>query len=236
MTTIIGIEAKKDNSVILASDLSATRTSWTPRGDIAYRRQTKEEAQKINVNQSRTVALASAGTVDKDYLDFLEGVVKGDINIEQAIKDGEFRELADMNLKRWEGRLPNDDISSFLTAVRFNRNPQLYTCWPLGKIEQRPFTAIGSGSEYALQHLTRYGEHIYRGMGLTDCLDITVAGLDEASRDIYTAGLDLVVVTPDQIYEFGSDIKSAIDSAKKRTISRIKKSFSKAKVKESNEQ
>ena len=222
MTTLIGIEAKKDNSVILASDLSATRTSWTPRGDVAYRKQTKEEAQKIDVNKNRTVALASAGLVDKNYLDFLGGVLNGDIDIEKAIKEGNFQELAEMNIKRWEGRFPNDDVSSFLTAVRFNGSPQLYTCWPLGRVENRDFTSIGSGSEYALQHLMKYGEQIYRGMRLTDCLDIAVTGLQEASRDIYTAGLDLVVVAPDQIYEFGSDIKNAIDAAKTRSIKKIK--------------
>lgn len=227
MTTIIGIEAKKDRSVILASDLSATRTRWAPQGDVAYRKQTREEAQKINVDNKGYVAVATSGTIDMSYIDFLEKVIAGEINLEEVIKNENFPEFKKLNEDRWQGRVPDDNINSLLMAARYSGESHLYSCWPLGKVDQRPFTAIGSGSEYALEHLTRYGEQIYRGLPLVDCVDLAVSGLQEASRDIYTAGLDLVVVTPDKIHMFGGDIKRAVDTAKRRTINRIKRNFSK---------
>lgn len=225
MTTIIGIEAKKDNSVILASDLSATRTHWSPQGDVVYRRQTKEETQKIDVNYDGRVAFATAGRIDKEYLDFLESLLQGEIDIPEIISTKDFKQLKELNVSRWEGKVPEGNMTSFLMATRFE-DPGLYTCWPLGKVEPRKFTAIGSGDEYALDYLMKYGERIHRGLPLTECIDLAVNGLQEASRDIYTAGLDLVVVSPDKIHEFGSDIKEAIESAKDRTIKKIKKSFS----------
>lgn len=227
MTTIVGIEAKNSNKgIILASDLSATKTDWTPRGDVAYRRQTKSDTQKIHVNRNGDVALSTAGVIDKKYFDFLEAVLRGDIDIKKVIERESFPEFSELNLNRWDGKFPDDEnINSLILATRFGE-PKLYTCWPLGKVEERNVTSIGSGSSYALQFLSKQSENIYRGLPIPRCIELAVSSLDEAAQDIYTGGLDLVVVTNDGIREFGADIKNAIDSSKRRVIQKIKKSFS----------
>lgn len=54
-------------------------------------------------------------------------------------------------------------------------------------------------------------------------LDLAHSSLEEASQDLYTGGLDVIVVTPREIVEFGSEIKSEIDEAKTKSISRLKR-------------
>jgi len=226
MTTIIGIEAKNGNrGAILASDLSATKTQWSPEGDVAYRRQTKTEFQKICVNNDRTVALCLAGSVDKQYFSFLKEVLEGRIDIQKVVKTGSFPEFLGLNMDRWEGRIPNQEGNSMLMATRFG-DPKLYTCWPLGKVEQRDFTAIGSGSDYALQYLADHRQPLYMGLPIARGIDLAVESLDKAAQDIYTAGLDLVVVTSDRIHEFGRGIKTAVEIARIKKIKQIKGKFS----------
>ncbi len=226
MTTIVGIDAKKDKSIILASDLTGTRTNWTPRGDVAYRRQTKVDYNKIHSNDD--LAIATSGIIDESYFKFLEELLNGTIDFKNHTETGVFPQMAQINLERWEGRRPTDDLTGSLIALK-DENPKLYTCWPLGKVERRDFTSIGSGSDYALEFLVQYHEDLVRGVSLNQGIDLAVKGLEEASKDIYTGGLDLTVVQKDNIQRFGPEIKDALNNAQKRVLKKIKDSFYKTK-------
>ncbi len=46
--------------------------------------------------------------------------------------------------------------------------------------------------------------------------------LDQASQDLYTGGLDLVVVKREGIYDLGEDIRSNINIARGRAIGKAK--------------
>lgn len=224
MTTLVGIVSEKDGlAVILASDLSGTRSFWTPNGDVAYRRQTKQETQKIYVDDKGEVAIGMSGVLDTAYREFLSDLLGGEIDIKKSTANGAFTELLNLNLGRWEGRVPDTGNSnSLLIATRFNNKPMLYTCFPLGRMEERHWTAIGSGSEYALEHMGKSDKLVPKRLELNDALDLVVKSLDEASRDIYTGGLDLVIVRPKRIYQFGDRIKESLEESKKRTIESIK--------------
>lgn len=223
MTTLIGMKVEKGKeAVILASDLSRTQTRWSAEGDVAYRQQTRSEGQKIYVDDKREIALCMSGNFDQFYIDFLSRVLNGNIDVKKAITKGYFSEFLDLNLKRWEGRVPDSKyMNGLLLATRFDK-PTLYTCWPLGRIEERVCTSIGSGSEYALAHISKQGKLIPKRLTLEEGIDLSIASLDEASQDIYTGGLDLVVVTQEGIKEFGNGITNAIKSAKKEIIQKIK--------------
>lgn len=228
MTTLVGIKANKGRKgIILASDLSGTISQWKPEGDVAYREQTKFESQKLYTDDKREVALGMTGIFDKAYSDFLSKILKGDIDIKKAASDGFFKEFENLNLKRWGGKLPaTDEMNSLLVASRFDKQLGMYSCYPLGIIEPRDYISIGSGSKYAFEHIAEQKKLIPEYITLDEAVDLAVEGLEKASKDLYTGGLDLVVMTEEGIKEFGKEIKESMEKAKKDTIEKIKKDIS----------
>lgn len=223
MTTLVGLVAGNGKkAVILGSDVSRTETQWKPQGDIAYKQQTRLEGQKIYVDDKEEAALCMSGSFDRAYQDLLCKILSGEINVKESIEKGGMQELLSMHLNRWEGRVPNEDsINGLLLATRYNNTPMLHTCWPLGKVEQRAWTSIGSGSNYAIEYIGRSGKLIPERVGMEEGIKLVVGALDRASQDIYTGGLDLVVLTEDKIYKFGEEIKNALARAKETKIKSI---------------
>ena len=118
MTTLVGIKASKEKEgVILASDLSRTRTEWKPQGNIAFKQQTKHEGQKIYVDNKREIAICMSGVLDSIYMDLLSDVLDNKINLEKAIKDEFFEELLKTNLRRWGGYIPNNEFRNAIYGV-----------------------------------------------------------------------------------------------------------------------
>ena len=226
MTTLVGIKAEKGNpGIILGSDMNQTRTSWDAQGDFAQRRQTKSEVQKIYVNNNNTAAICMAGAVDSAYASFLYDFLESKFDLEKITKEGFFGDILKLNLDRWEGKIPNlDRLSGFLLATRYNE-PKLYSCWPLGAVEERSYTSVGSGSNFALDYLDSFNMRIPKGISIEDGIDLAVGSLDKASQDIYTGGLDLIVLTKDKILDLGSKIRENINSARLNSIEEAKKSI-----------
>ncbi|MFH1209921.1 MAG: hypothetical protein V1663_03985 [archaeon] len=230
MTTLIGIKAEKgDHGIILASDLSGTTTTWTPQGDVAYRKQTRQEHQKIYVNKDRTAAICTSGVFDQPYIDFLSQIIEGGIDLKEAIKKEFFSELERLNVSRWNGLSPSEDMNGLLVAVRYEE-PSLYTCWPMGKVQERPWTSIGSGSDYVLDYIRKQGRLIPYDVSLEDNIDLVVASLDRASQDIYTGGLNFVIIKENGIFEFGDHIRSDLNLARDSIISNIKERLKLTKI------
>jgi 20S proteasome alpha/beta subunit len=226
MTTLIGIKAEKEKKgVILGSDISRTQTHWESQGDIAYRQQKRTEGQKIYIDKSGNSAICMTGVFDGTYIEFLSKFIEGEFDIEKITKTKSFPELLNLNLSRWGGRVPNDELlNALLLATRVN-GPELYTCFPLGYVETRSATSIGSGSRYALEYLSGQEKLIPRGISIREGVDLTVAALDKASQDLYTGGLDLVVVTDQGIDDIGKNIRKKVDSARLRAINEAKRSL-----------
>ena len=225
MTTLVGIKARKNRKgVVLASDLRGTKTEWKPEGDIVYKRQTTSDFQKIYIDKAGNVAFAATGRVDYLYGQLIDSITNGKISIEEIIENGFFPELRNTNFERWGGKIPNlQDTNSILLATKYGE-PKLYTCWPMGLVEERQWTTIGSGSEFADKYLSEQeGPMEKNSYTLKQSVDHAVTSLKEASQDIYTGGLDLVVVTKNGIKPFGKDIKTALESAKKDAIRDIKR-------------
>jgi len=226
MTTLVGIKTGNgEGGVILGSDMNRTQTGWNPQGDVAYRIQRKIESPKIYIDNNRELALCMSGVFDQPYVDFLSALLEGGINFKEAIERRDFEALRNLNLFRWQGRVPDTDfMNGLLIATRFNE-PKLYTCFPLGFLEERAWTSIGSGSDYALRHILESGKLIPKGIRLNDGIDLTVQALDTASQDLYTGGLDLVVVTKDGIYNMGEVIRSEVNTARTNAIDKAKIMF-----------
>ena len=230
MTTEMGIRTGLDkDSIILASDLSRTSSSWEARGDTAFRQQTKSEGRKIYVDDKERFAICMSGVFDQHYVDFLSALLKGKINVKKATEKGYFPELMDLNNRRWDGRFPDGDyINGLLIATRFNDKPKLFTGWPLGRVEERAWTAIGSGSEYAIKHIGKQDKLIPGYLSQEEGIKLAIASLDEASQDIYTGGLDLVVVDKAGIVPFSGLIKNNFNDARDKSESDILKILKKS--------
>jgi len=228
MTTEIGIvsEEKFENefrrAVTLASDKARTTTSWKPHGDLAYKQQQRSEGQKIFIDNNNDFAVCMSGIYDERYEEFLYGMIRGKLDVKKALLEGCFMPLAELNVSRWEGRMPEDNFNSLLIASRFESKPKLYTCWPLGKVEERYFTSIGSGSKYALPYIQKKAKAIPYAVSLENSIDLAVEGIKAASEDIYTGGLDIVIVTEKEIIPFGKEIDENVNSALNKSILDIK--------------
>lgn len=217
MTTLIGLHAAKGKEgVILVSDLSATKYS-----ENKNEAPTKVETQKIYIDKDRQFALSMSGSYDEIYVEFLQEILNGKINVEKAFKEGYLKELKDINLARWRGKIPTGEYNSLLIASRFNDKPELYTCWPLGKVDQKDWVAIGSGSRFSEEYTSEQGIFTPKTMSLDEGIKISLGALNSASQDLYTSGLDMVVITPDKIKEFGKELKTSMNDTKTKWITKV---------------
>ena len=109
-----------------------------------------------------------------------------------------------------------------LLATRFEGRPALYTCFPLGRVEQRYLTGFGSGSDHALGFIESQGLNTPPHLSTPETLDLVVSAIDVASRDMHTGGLDYVVVTPGGINEHGKTVNEAVKAARDQALSRVR--------------
>ena len=229
MTTLIGLVTKKDETgVILASDLTTTHESWETKGDVAVRKQSQTESRKIHVSDDKNLAVSMAGLRDTNYTEFLYDLIHGKIDFQKSIKRGSFKELLDLNLSRFNGGTwQNQYTNSLLIATNYGGEPKLWTCFPLGRIEERIHTSVGSGSEDALNYINRQtADNLSsREIDIPRGIYLVTAALHAASADLYTRGLDIVVLTKTKTYEFGDEIKTTLESAKRQTVDSIANKF-----------
>ena len=115
-------------------------------------------------------------------------------------------------------------INGFLLATRFG-DPKLWTCWPLGKVEERSWTSIGSGSDYALNYISEQEKIIPKRITASDGIDLVINSLDKASQDLYTGGLDLIVLDGEGIHDLGKKIRTDLNSARIKAIDNAKKEY-----------
>lgn len=222
MTTLVGIVAKKGRpGIVLASDMIGTSESWDNRGDLQVRRQTQERFDKIFVNKKRNFAVAVAGHYDLDFRHFLYKTLH-ETDFEYIVQAKEFNALKELTLERAEGRVPKE-TNSLLVAAQINGTPRLYSCWPLGRVDEVPVaTAIGSGSQYALEYLRNSLERtVPEETSLEDAILHAERAIGCAGADIHTKGFDFAVVTEDKIDHVGHRLRDAAHAAAEEELKKI---------------
>ena len=233
MTTIVGIETrlKEKSAIVLASDVTGTADNLEDHGDVILRRKTQSNYTKLYASKNEQAILGMAGTIDERACELLTRAIAGEIEFEKIVRDGFFPEMRDLHIKRSENKvLKSGDTNSILLAYKGeDQVPRLYTCWPLGLVEHREGTAIGSGSDYAFSFIN--GE-LARSLGQIDIttkyemllprgIELAVGAVRHAARDIYTKGLDLKILTPEGVRSYGKRITDALDAAERDTLSQI---------------
>jgi 20S proteasome alpha/beta subunit len=130
------------------------------------------------------------------------------VDIQKVIAEGKFDELRELNLKRMGYDLPDlQKLSGLVLATRFDGKPKLYTCFPLGSVKERAWTAVGTGDvkikEYmqALEVLSEAKNYLGKqNATLKDVLRVGLEAVRRAqSQDLYSHGLDMLVCTPEGI-------------------------------------
>ena len=216
MTTLAGIAAYdsknngKNKGVVLASDVSTTYVN----PDNSY---TKAETRKLFVDKSRNFAVCMSGLNDELWESFRSDLLEGKIDIKKAIEGGRLDELRELNLSRMNDETWDElKSNSMLIAARFDNKPRLYTCWPLGKIAERRWTCVGSGSKLAENYIDiqEYTDEL----SVDKAVDLAYRTIKRANKDLYTNGFDLVTVREDGITEYHDKIKSNLESAEKSTL------------------
>lgn len=219
MTTIIGIKASQNKEgVVLISDTRATRVIVGEDGI----KQEVFEKQKIYVDEQKEFAIAFAGCFDQESADFISSILRRKIDLRKAIKKEYFEELNALNEKRWGWKVPNLSFcTSLLIASRFDNKPILYTCWPLGRIEGRYWTSIGSGSECALKYILNKDLLIPEYLSLDKAINLAMSALNESYKDMHTNGADLIVVTSNDICQYGDELRNRVKSAEETFMKEV---------------
>lgn len=213
--------------------MTGTTSWWDQRGDVAQRERSQDACQKLYVDPKGYFALGITGLYDESARNLLKEILSGKINLRAAIKAGELKQLAQINNDRFGGKIWDPEaVTSMLAVTRGPRGhtPELYTFWPLGKIEGRLWTSIGSGSKYASDYIVEQLKQ-QKPVDLTGSEDVSVqrgivvgtGAINHASRDIYTGGLDLVVARNDRITRYGDEIREELSGAENRVMERILK-------------
>ena len=220
MTTVLGLKAEKGKKgIIMASDLQGTA------GD------QKSIIRKLHINKSRNAVFGIAGIYDQEFENFLEELKEDKYDIEQIVETGIFPELLGLNLNRWDNQIPDDTYNGLFLATNFEEEPKLYTCWPLGGVEERLGIYMGSGSQYVEEYLD--SEQIIslakgrrdpldsNNITLEQGIDLAETALNFAIHDLYSGGLDMMIKTKEEIYD-SPELKEERDKGRKRAIKKIK--------------
>ncbi len=210
MTTVFGIKHPEADVAVLVADKQTTtfnKESSIPGG--------KYLSRKLWKSSNDDFCLGHIGMWDRETYEFVQSVSEGKYNIEKIVEKGNFKELRNLNIKRMGNEFPNSiELSSFIFATRFGNKPKLYTCFPLGKVEERSWITGGSGKEKINEYMNALnvkGEatDYIRGDPVRPA-DVIRVGLEAVRRaqgqDLYSHGLDMMVCTKEKINDHYKDL------------------------------
>jgi len=223
MTTVVGIRIPEINLALLVADRQVTY-SKTPEKYVYGR--------KVQASKDGLYAFGHSGTLEKDLYALTEKMTSGQIDMQKVLKKGKFPELRELNISRLGNKMPSlDSLSSFLVISRFDKNPALYTCWPMGDVEPREVTWIGSGSKsvedyYKASQIILESRN-YTGSQRPATSDSLIRfGLEAVryaqGRDLYSSGFDLIAMTPEKTIDCVNDLQDDFGKKIKKVQAKIK--------------
>jgi 20S proteasome alpha/beta subunit len=219
MTTIFGIKTPK--AAVLVADRQTTSSNVE-----TGMPQEKFLRRKLWVSEDQNYCVGHFGLIDRVTSEFIHELTNGKYDMRRITEKGYFPQLRKLNTKRMGNKLPDlQTMSGLILATRFDKNPRLFSCFPLGSVEEREWTTAGSGdkkiNEYmaAMKILAEAKDYQIDGHE-TDVKDLVQFGLESVrrsqSQDIYSHGLDMLVCLPEEIRdhyaELGDDFGKKLES------------------------
>lgn len=226
MTTIFGLKHPTINASILVADRQGTYfNKGMPTGKILGR--------KLWTSKGGNYCFGHAGDYDNQTDELIQKLVSEEYCIGEIVSQKNFPALRELNIKKMGNHLPNlEKMSGLVLATRFDGQPRLYTCFPLGSVEERIWTTVGSGEKHvedymrALEVLTEAKS--YEGSTVNPSLpDAIMIGLEAVRRaqgkDVYSHGLDLLICTPEGIKDHYNDLTDQFGETLKKVQEQYKK-------------
>ncbi len=218
MTTIIGIKADKENEkgIVLVAD----RQHWgeTPEDIELAPPVMKGEMKKIYTGSTRDYALAITQFHEKaicghdtgEY--FMKNFTLLKTDNPQLLRDM-IRNKLESGFFPWSEFLDGNCEIYCLFATNFNGKLELYQGISNGEV--RPvvsYTAMGTGIDLAYSVLIPKlgGYKSPLNISLREALRVGVEAEENANHDLYTSGLDLIVVEERKILDYGTVIDQRI--------------------------
>lgn len=230
MTTILGVKHPEVDLSLLVGDRQSTRID--PR--TGFPNGNKDLSRKLWKSEGDNYCFGHAGSVDKQTSEFVENFISEKYDIEEIIEKGYFPDLRDLNINKMGTKIPDmNNLSSLLIATRINNSPRLYTCFPLGAVEERTWTSIGSGSERAMEYFKALNilgdaQDYQTQERKTNKESIIRIGLEAGRRaqkqDLYSHGLDMMICTPDMINDHYNDLGDGFEEKLKNIQEKYKNS------------
>jgi hypothetical protein len=224
MTTVFGFKHPQVDSGILVADRQSTHLD--ERGLATG----KHLGRKIQASEDNSFCFGHSGYMDNKTYDFTQELASGKYDVEKIVSKGSFLELRKLNISRMGTEIPdNSQISGLLMITRFNGEPHLYNCYPLGKVQEMGWSTIGSGSQEVIKYmdaLNVLGEaKDYEDKYNVKMEDVIKVGLEAVrraqSKDLYSHGLDMLVVTSKGIKDHRADL----DDHFGRTLAKIQNKY-----------
>ncbi len=211
MTTVLGLRHPDVNVGVLVADRQTTSLNLQtgiPSG--------KDLGRKLWKSKGENYCFGHSGMRDKALEEFVKRFSAEEFDLPKITKRGYFPELRKLNVKRLGRRVPeNDKISGFILATRFEGIVKLYTCFPLGAVEERVWTSTGSGDPKIIEYmeaqrvLSEARDYLGDGHSL-EAGNIIRIGLEAVRRsqmqDIFSHGLDMIVCTPEGIKDHHTEL------------------------------
>jgi hypothetical protein len=210
MTTIFGLTHEKVNAGVLVADRQTTAIgeNGLPSG--------KHLGRKLWKSSDEYSCFGHMGNRNGETEELAYNMSSGKIDIEKITKKGYFPELRKLNIKRMGKTMPNpDQMSGIILATRYEDTPKIYTCFPLGAVEERMWTCAGSGDQKIQEYMNALAtmseaRNYLEEAGGPETEDLIRIGLEAVrraqSQDIYSQGLDMLVCTADGIKDHRSDL------------------------------
>ena len=237
MTIVIGYAHPDTTIAVLTADTQITTSIREDNRPIG-----KHFERKLWIADDSMYAFGSIGLMDEASRKLINEMKSGSIDIEKIVSEGKFPQLRDLNHSRMGTKLPNFNngciLSSFLLVTRYNNKPSLYTCWPLGDVDSRILTHVGSGSNrveryiQSLNTLADARDYLSGDTRMTneEAIQVSLEAARYAQQeDIYSSGLDMVVLTPKRIVDHHKDLQEDNFMKKLRKIEARHRSKKRAK-------
>lgn len=225
MTTIFGLRHPNVDAAVLVADRQTTSVDGRgiPIGKYIGRKLWKSDDEQF--------CFGHVGNRNEETERLAEDLYSGKIDVEKIVNKGYFPELRKLNIKRMGRGFPDpNQMSGIILATRFSKDPKMYTCFPLGGVEQRVWTCAGSGEqkihEYmnAINTLSEAREYIGETskMEIGDVIRIGLEAVRRAqSQDAYSHGLDMLICTPKGI----NDHRKNLEDDFKKKLKKIQKQY-----------
>lgn len=227
MTSIVGIKTNTENveAIILGTDTQMA---------IYQEEKVVEKRYFYKILCGEFWAIAHAGAINDELRRFYNSLRYTNKEnqkkmIENAIKRRRFIEIDKLNAEYYRKEENLEQLHEFIFAIN-EPKLRLFHIDCFGNLRasetEKPYLVLGTGKEKIERHLEEKleGDNLdFSNITIKTALELCRDGLKKASSmDIFSGGLDIVVLKKDKIsYQFGRKLREALDNVEKQEFEKF---------------